>query len=306
MSKPSIFSSDYEKKMKRRKKRKIVFFTLLTIIFLITFLGKYNEVFFQQSRNFKNMVIKMLFSKKIENINSEVSKEDKNINNKVSKEDKNINDYNNTKVNNNEKNKLQENEKNIEENIETEENENLDKEEKVNFTLGDGQNIEIIFNIENNDKRFKSISGSNKIQYDINPARNGLVVFSMINQDITYIDIKMNKKDITKRQYVSTSKKIYSKDHQLKKNPKYIWHSAPKFVDDYNLVYISELPWMNEKHNKYVWIYNMKNNKHININAKVLYGKTITFKKEDKENLDIFIDNKKYTINSSGKIINKK
>jgi hypothetical protein len=254
MSKPSIFSSDYEKKMKRRRKRKILFFTLLTIIFLIAFLGKYNVISFQKSRNFKDMVIKIFFSKEVKNIDDKLNKEE------------NINDYNNTYVNSNEKNKLLENTPNIEENIEHRKKENLNKEEKVNFTLGDGQNIEIIFNIEDNDKRFKSISGSDKIQYDINPARNGLVVFNITNQDITYIDIDMNKKDITKRQYVSTSKKVYSKKEQLKKNPKYIWHSTPKFVDDYNLVYISELPWMNEKHNKYVWIYNIKNNKHININ----------------------------------------
>jgi hypothetical protein len=70
-------------------------------------------------------------------------------------------------------------------------------------------------------------------------------------------DTNGNKEDITNPEYVSSSGTVISKDNQLSSNPNYIWCSSPKFIDDDNIAYISQLPWLN-KSSKYIWIENIQ------------------------------------------------
>ena len=57
---------------------------------------------------------------------------------------------------------------------------------------------------------------------------------------------------------MSSKNEIFSKEEQLKKHPTYIWSITPKFIDEDNIAYVSELPWINEKAVQYIWKVNLK------------------------------------------------
>ena len=53
----------------------------------------------------------------------------------------------------------------------------------------------------------------------------------------------MVAKDVTKKEYISTSKQTFSKDKMLAAYEEYIWHSIPSFIDENTIIYISQLPY---------------------------------------------------------------
>ena len=114
------------------------------------------------------------------------------------------------------------------------------------------------------------------VSYDISPSKKAIVIQSTKNQDMIYIDANRVSKDITKKSHTSTKGQSFSKEKQLEKHPNYIWSITPKFIDEDNIAYVSELPWINENAVQFIWKVNLKDNTHIQ--AKPASGKSITFK----------------------------
>ncbi len=75
----------------------------------------------------------------------------------------------------------------------------------------------------------------------------------------------------------------------------------PKFINEDNIVYVSELPWMNESAVQYIWKVNLKNNVHTQVKPEK--GKSITFKNITTKGLETIIDGKIFYVTSTGKII---
>ena len=72
-------------------------------------------------------------------------------------------------------------------------------------------------------------------------------------------DIKGNMINATKMQYVSTQGTIFLKEDCINSYPGYIWHSQAKFIDEDNIVYVSQMPYFGSAAvDKYVWRYNLK------------------------------------------------
>ncbi len=256
MVKPSIFSKDYEKKMRRRKKR--IAFAVFVSIILIIFAVIYSKNVF---RNFGT------------NAN---------------------NTKNNTTPNKNETKSS---------NINKQEPKAPAKQEKVegySIQLSDGTTVNAIYETKNNDKTFKYISpAESNIQYSISPAGKNIVLFDSKVQSIILMDISGNKQDITNPQYVSTSGTVITKSSQLSAQPEYIWCSAPKFIDEDNIAYISQLPWIG-KTTKYIWIENIKNKTHTWIQG--IEGEDVKLDKLTDKGLTVIVDGKTIYLTSNGSI----
>lgn len=256
MVKPSIFSKDYEKKMRRRKKR--IAFAVFVSIILIIFAVIYSKNVF---RNFGT------------NAN---------------------NTKNNTTPNKNETKSS---------NINKQESKAPAKQEKVegySIQLSDGTTVNAIYETKNNDKTFKYISpAESNIQYSISPAGKNIVLFDSKVQSIILMDISGNKQDITNPQYVSTSGTVITKSSQLSAQPEYIWCSAPKFIDEDNIAYISQLPWIG-KTTKYIWIENIKNKTHTWVQG--IEGEDVKLDKLTDKGLTVIVDGKTIYLTSNGSI----
>ncbi|MCJ7690608.1 MAG: hypothetical protein MUO60_15015 [Clostridiaceae bacterium] len=277
MRRPSIFSKDYEKQIKKRRKKLFLIIIVPIIglsIFLIT--------------DFDSMLNKGMNMK--ENIN--------NIFTNKSKQDTNDEENKATEVQKKEETPKQQPPKQ-----QPEVTEKVDVENEIfAITLSDGQKISVKYNIVASVKSIEGVSDSKDISYDISPSKKSIVIQSKLNQDILYFDINKISKDITKKSHTSSKGKVFTKEDKLKKDPNYVWSIMPKFINEDNIVYISELPWMNKEAKQYIWKVNLKSNVHSQV--KPAKGKSITFKNITSKGLETVIDGKVVYVTSTGEILN--
>lgn len=268
MAKPSMFSKDYDERMRKRKKIR----RILTMI--VVLLGIIGAVLF--SGNIGNS-IKIGLDK---------------VNNKVN--DKNKNGLKNTESK--EKTISKEKEENQQQVTKTEkQNENKSEVDTNKGTqvikLSNGEEINLVYSIANNQRQYIEVL-SKTIQYSISPTKKRIVLLEKNTQNIILVDEMGSVKDITKKEYVSTKGTVFSKDSVLKNNQGYIWSSLPKFIDDNNIIYISQLPWFNRGEDKFIWKYTVSNNVHNQIITEggEISGKEISYGKLLKDGLEVIID----------------
>jgi len=265
MGKPSIFSRDYEKAKKKRK-RKIA--AAIILIILLTF----GVVF---SNDVKVWANKNLNIKSSLNIFKKKDKDEK-------VKDK---DTNKTKTENKEQTKPQ-----------------VPEEKGYAVTLSGGNQIKLVYEEVNNDKKFKYVwPETSGVAYTINPSGKNIIILDDKNQNLICYDINGNPTDITKKEYISDSKQVFSKDSVLANKPNYIWHSLPKFIDDDNAAYATQLPWFNDEATKYVWNVNIKTIEH-SFRGK-LSGEKITFGEISEKGLKVSINEKIYYLKGNGEIL---
>ncbi|WP_435787939.1 hypothetical protein [Clostridium sp.] len=281
MKRPSIFSKDYEKQIRKRRK-KIFLLIIVPIIGLTLFL----------ITDFDSMLDKGISMKKnLNNIFLNKSKQDTDIEKSeppyVKKEEVVVKP----------KPKPQpEAEESKDSQVDV-----VIENETFPVTLSDGQEINVEYKLLGEEKNIEGVSNPKDISYDISPNKKSIVIQSKINQDILYFDANKISKDITKKIHTSSRGEKFYKQDKIKEKPNYIWSIMPKFIDEDNIVYVSELPWMNEEAAQYIWKVNLKNNIHTQV--KPAKGKNITFKDITSIGLETIIDGKLVYITSTGKVI---
>ena len=175
------------------------------------------------------------------------------------------------------------------------------KNEIFVVSLSDGQKISIEFTCKGTEKNIKGVIDAKNISYDISPSKKSIVIQSKNNQDLLYVDVNKISKDITKKTHESSKGEMFSKDGILKSHKNYLWSITPKFIDEDNIAYVSELPWINDKGVQYIWKVNLKSNVHMQV--KPASGKNITFKNITPKGLETFIDGNMVYVTPTGEAI---
>lgn len=271
MAKPSIFSRDYEKKMRRRKRRFFLLFFLIIVIVLGIFLKvSFSDTDFSQV---KDKIQAWIDSDKIEEPNNEEE-------NKVVEEENKVN--------------------------EEEKEEEVKEENKyIDLTINEDRIIKVIYSENNGEKIFMNISEESDmtgLQYDISPSKK-LMLVTDERQNVYLFNTNGEKRDITRASYVSQNGDVYLKDNILQGYEGYVWQEQVKFIDDNKIAYVSQLPYFGSAAtNKYVWVYDILNNI-----ESCLWGYTGTSINigtvVEGKGLQINIDGIQYYINSDGHII---
>ncbi len=254
MAKPSIFSKDYEKKMRRR--RKIITFVVAISIILIIFTAT---------------SIKGIFK----NLNKEIN-EVKNVTTEKSKE--------------------------ITKPAETpaKKTEKTEKSEGYAVNLSNGKSVNAIYEVKDGNKIFKEVSpAESNVSYSISPSGKNMVVYDNKVQGITLLDINGNKQDIGSTQYTSSSGTVITRESQIASDPNYIWCYSPKFIDENNIAYISQLPWIG-KSTKYVWIETITNKNSTLVQS--IQGEDVKLDKLTDKGLTVISDGKTVFLTSNGNV----
>ncbi|WP_099336390.1 hypothetical protein [Clostridium cadaveris] len=264
--KPSIFSREYERKMKRRKVGIISLIVIVVLILGFLVFGDYAKPFIKDKIGFISAKIN-----KGEEKNKETAKD------------------------------IVEDEKTPD----SEEKENItdkapeEKEMSYDVTVSDGVTVKALYDEKDGTKSFKFIEpGSNKVSFDINKSSQQMLLLDESSQKMVLQDINGSTKDITLETYVSSSGTQFLRTNILGTNPGYVWTKSPKFIDDTHIVYISQLPWFNKEGRYYVWILDVTTNSHSNING--LEGASITIGALEDNGINIDIDGNKFILNSNG------
>lgn len=267
MGRPSIFSKDYEKKMRKRRKRMILismFIVLILLIGAISFKFTISKIDMQEIKN--NLQAWIDSDKDNTKENEEVSID----NNKIE-----------------------------EEIVETpKEPEVKTKDLKIN----DGVILKAEYEEVNGESKFKSIQNLPKdYQYDINSKKNIIIVLDD-NQNMKLFNIDGNEVNITKASYTAPNGEVFNKDTVLDTYDGYLWHKDIKFISDTKVAYISNVPYFGYGLNKYIWIIDLNSNSHITLwNSK---AKNITFGNLEEKGLKVNIDGNEKFLNSEGNLIN--
>ncbi|MGH4140633.1 hypothetical protein [Clostridium sp.] len=273
MSKPSMFSKDYKRELKKRR-RKISLLIILPIIGLTIFLVADFSALSNKGAGIKESINSVLLNK---------SKDKKEKAVEVEKKPEVV-----KPVANSEKTKVPHKEVDL-------------KTEIFIVNLSDGQKISVEFNVASGKKIIKGVSDTKGITYDISPSEKSIVIQSKNNQQLMYVNVDKTSKDITKKTYESSKGEILTKDEILKNHETYNWSVMPKFIDEDNIAYISELPWINEKAQQYIWKVNLKSNVYMQV--KPASGKNIIFKKITTKGLETSIDGNIVYVTSTGAAI---
>jgi len=279
MRRPSMFSKHYKKEIKKRR-RKIVLLIIAPIIGLTIFLITDFNALINTGISMKKGLTSILLNKPKDKESSAV---------KVEKTPPVVKPQPNT-----EKNKALQAEEALKAAAAL-------KNEIFVVTLSDGQKISIEFTVKAAEKNIKGVTDDKNISYDISPSKKSIVIQSKNNQDLLYVDVNKISKDITKKAHESTKGEIFPKDGLLKNHTNYLWSITPKFIDEDNIAYVSELPWINDKGVQYIWKVNLKSNVHMQV--KPASGKSITFKNITPKGLEASIDGNVVYVTSTGEAI---
>ncbi|WP_027632307.1 hypothetical protein [Clostridium hydrogeniformans] len=281
MGRPSIFSKDYEKKMKRRKIRNII----LIIIAVLTLGGFFARKYI--SKNITFLSFKSFFSEKQD---GELDKGETNKGKEI----------NSDKEDESEKDKEEKKEEQSKEEVEENKEEISDKD--LTLDLGSGKEIKVIYTENQGGREYKVIDPlKSKISFDISQNKDFIVIIDEETQNIYTINKEGALEDITLKEYVtSDNRNTFYKDNTLKEKPDYIWHSTPRIVDNNNLAYISKLPWFN-KDDYYIWMVDLTSKSH-----KMVYnisGKNISFGKLEEKGLEINMDGSLKYLKPDGSLV---
>jgi len=225
LSKPSIFSKEYEKKMKRRKRN-----TIAILILIIAVISAVVIKFIYVPIDFGNIR---------QNIQAWIDSDTATI--------------------------PQETVQNTEQNSSEEENSTPEtigevkqpEEQFIDITLKNGNSVKAVYIEENGQKVFKELKGADDgITYDISPAKTQMLICDTDLQ-ITLYNIDGSSKVISKDKYVSKNGGVFTKEATLASQPQYLWNANPKFLNEESIIFVTNRPYFGTAAVKqYVWISN--------------------------------------------------
>lgn len=267
MGRPSIFSREYETRMKRRKRTIFLLFLIIMIsIGVFTFKG-----------NLKSSIVKAK-----DRISTLFDKEE---------------------VKNNE-NQITTNKDINEESTIQEEIVEVDKEEEkfIDIKLSNGDVLKALYEGDGEGRRFKLISGlqgGNKA--DISPSGKSIILSDSFTQDLKLINSEGKEINISKLEYVSKNGEIFAKDSIISKYAGYNWGSSARFIDETHIVYLSQLPYFGTGDlDTYVWMIDTSNAQHKTIWK--LKGKEISIGSLKEGKLEVSVDKKLYLLLPDGNV----
>ncbi|MBY6929111.1 hypothetical protein [Clostridium botulinum] len=223
MAKPSIFSREYEKRMKRRKRNFLIIFVIISLVITISMIKVLGNV--TDYSNVKQKIQAWIDSDSSEK--KEVLPEQ--VVDEVEKEPE------------------------------------LPKsEESFEITLKNGQKVKAIYVKENEDMKFINIESSDEgLIYDISQSGKKLLILES-DQTITLYNVDGTSQIISKEEYKSSKGDVFTRESTIVSNPQYLWNANPKFVNDDNIIFVSNRPYFGTAATKqYLWINNISNNSDI-------------------------------------------
>lgn len=230
MGKPSIFSREYEKKMKRRR-RSVIIISSVTLLIISLFAVKIirNPIDYA---NIKNNMQAWIDS---DTINKEEKTQDENK--QVTNEE-----ISNTKEDSKEEAKEPE-------------------EGYIDITLASGNAAKLIYIDDiKNGKTFKSLDSTDaNMIFDISPSGKQMIVMDT-NLVITLYNVDGTSKMVSKDQYVSTNGSVFTKEDVMKSNQSYLWNVNPKFISDDKIIFVTNRPYFgNGNLKQYLWMTDITN-----------------------------------------------
>jgi len=272
LGRPSIFSREYEKKMKKRRRNIIIFFLVLVLaISGIAIKFAYNPIDYTNIKK---------------NIQAWIDSDTNNTSDRAEVEKKEITNDETMKK----------------EPIKEEPQKPV--EEYINITLISGNTAKAIYiNDSKIGKIFKTLDTTDSgVSFNISPSGKQMIVTDT-NSAITLYNVDDgSNKVLSKEQYISTSGSVFTKEATLKAQPEYLWNFSPKFINEDKIIFVTNRPYFGKSATKqYIWITDVKTNE-----DKILWelaGVSIQIGEKEEKGIKVTVDGKIYYIDVNGNYI---
>jgi len=269
LGKPSIFSREYEKKMKKRRRTVLIIsFTIVLVISVLIIRVVCNPI------DYSN--IKSNIQAWIDSDTTNISEQTEKTKEEITNKEKTI----------------------AEESVKEEIKEPL--EETIDITLVSGSVAKAIYIDDNNGgKVFKSLNTTDiGVSFDISPSGKQMIVTDT-NSVITLYNVDRTTKIISKDQYISSSGGVFKKDDTMQATPQYLWNVNPKFISEEKIIFVSNRPYFGNKVlKKYLWMTDIKTDA-----DKVFWelsGASIDIGAKEEKGIKVTIDGKIYYMDING------
>ena len=150
-----------------------------------------------------------------------------------------------------------------EESIDEEKPQDVEKEPErtyIDFNIKEGTVAKAEYVEAEGVKKFVALEPIEGYTFSLSPSQQQMIVMDP-NQNLYLLNVEGSLKDVTKKEYISTSKQTFPKDEMLSAYEGYIWNSIPSFIDENTIIYVSQLPYFGESAtHKYIWIKDLINN----------------------------------------------
>ncbi|HCW54861.1 MAG TPA: hypothetical protein DG753_14255 [Clostridium sp.] len=269
MSKPSIFSREYERKMKRRKRNTIAILVLVIVVISAVAL--------------KFTYAPIDFSKVRQNIQAWIDSDTSTIPQETAE--------------NTEQTSAEE----VDSEPEVVEEVKQPEEQYMDISLVSGNSAKAVYIEENGQKVFKELQGADTgVTYDISPAKNQMLICDT-NAQITLYNVDGSSKIISKDKYVSKSGGVFTKEATLASQPNYLWNKNPKFLSEDSIIFVTNRPYFGTAAVKqYVWISNYNNGTDMILWQ--IQGKQADIGDRSEKGVEVTVDGTNYYIGPDGVI----
>lgn len=297
MSKPSIFSKDYEKLMKKRK-RKIIIFCFLGVCVIggITARLIYKPINFTEVKNNLQAWV---------DSDTEFNTLADNTDNKGAETIPETEEYSDSSEKQDESALTDEMTEDVDAPVPEDavsEETSADDNSFMELTLNNGNVIKASYSENDGEKKFVSAEnlGENE-SFDISEDGKHLLV-SDSSQDIMLFNIEGESQIISKDRYISTKGGIFTKENTLAVQPDYLWNAQPKFLDNDSIIYITNRPYFGSAaNNEYLWITNITDG-----SDRILWelaAETIEMGDKTDDGQQVMVDGENYYIARDGSFI---
>lgn len=139
------------------------------------------------------------------------------------------------------------------------------------------------------------------MESSISPAKNQLVILDSETQNLYLVDIEGNVTDITYKVYTKKDKTYSATKQQIldSYNGEFVWGEQPRFLDEDTVVYMSQLPWFDER--RFLYIVELNPLSHRNFQS--VFGTDVVLKELTEKGLEFEKEGKTYYLTSDYKII---
>lgn len=260
-SNSSIFSGKYQKKVRRQKFFKGLGFTVLVLAILFLV--------------FRNPILE-----KVEKVKSDIAEENQ-------QKEELINNIPETPVS---------------EAVETPVGIETPVEEKTALTmvLPTGKTLDLLTTEENGEVVFAPLEPIETFEGDISPSKKLVTILDKETQELYLMDNQGIVTDITYKIYKNNKGYTEAKESIMTREPGFIWGTNPKFLDEDTVVYLSQLPWFDER--RFLYIVELNPLSHRNMQS--VKGVAIILKSLNEKGLEYESDGKTFFLTPDYKIVN--
>ena len=270
MGKPSIFSREYEKKMKRRRRNVIIISSAIVLVISV-------------------LIIKVVCTP------VDYKSIKANIQAWIDSDTTNLEQTEKTKE------EIVKEETIDEKPIKEEPQKPI--EESIDITLVSGSVAKAIYVDDNKyGKIFKTLNTTDVgVIFNISPSGKQMIVTDT-NLVITLYNIDGTTKIISKDQYISSSGGVFTKEATMQATPQYLWNITPKFISEEKIIFVSNRPYFgNAVLKQYLWMTDIQTG--VDKVFFELAGSSITIGDKEEKGLKITIDGKVYYMDVNGKYV---